>query len=123
MFYHLLFVYGTLMRGFSAHAFLLDSDFVSYGVLYGARLLHLEDGYPGAVEGEGEIYGEVYRVDSVTLKALDLFEEFYEERPEDSFYVRKRKFVRLIPYNDFVEVWVYLLNPVRLEALSFTEVP
>ncbi|SMP04292.1 Uncharacterized conserved protein YtfP, gamma-glutamylcyclotransferase (GGCT)/AIG2-like family [Desulfurobacterium pacificum] len=119
----LLFVYGTLMSGFSAHTFLMDSEFVSHGVLYGARLLHLEDGFPAAVEGEGEVFGEVYRVDSLTLAAIDAFEEFWEDFPERSFYLRKKKFVRLIPMNDFVEAWVYILNPKFLSIVSYTEVP
>jgi gamma-glutamylcyclotransferase (GGCT)/AIG2-like uncharacterized protein YtfP len=123
MYYELLFVYGTLMSGLSAHAFLLDSEFVAYGILYGAKLLHLDEGYPGVVEGEGRVFGEVYRVDSFTLAAIDFFEEFYENFPERSFYLRVKKPVRLIPFNDFVDVWVYLLNPVVLEKLSFTEVP
>ncbi len=119
----LLFVYGTLMSGFSAHAFLMDSEFVSHGVLYGAKLLHIEDGFPAAVEGEGEVFGEVYRVDSLTLAAIDVFEEVWEDFPEKSFFFRKRKFVRLIPMNDFVEAWVYVLNPKFLPVISYTEVP
>ena len=121
--YTLLFVYGTLMSGFSAHVFLFDSEFVAYVVLYGARLLHLEEGYPGVVEGEGAVFGEVYRVDSLTISAVDLFEGLYEDFPERSVYVRVKKPVRLIPFGDFVDAWVYLLNPSFVEELSFTEVP
>jgi gamma-glutamylcyclotransferase (GGCT)/AIG2-like uncharacterized protein YtfP len=123
MYYELLFVYGTLMSGLSAHTFLFDSEFVAHGILYGAKLLHIEDGYPGVIEGEGEVFGEVYRVDSLTLAAIDLFEEFYEHFPERSLYIRTRKPVRLIPFNDFVDAWVYILNPSAVERLSFTEVP
>ncbi len=123
VYYDLLFVYGTLMSGLSAHAFLLDSEFVSHGVVYGVKLLHFEEGFPGAVEGEGEVVGEVYRVDALTIAAIDAFEEFYEGFPEKSFYIRVKKPVRLIPYNEFVEAWIYLLNPRVLNRLSFTEVP
>jgi len=120
-FNHLLFVYGTLMSGFSAHAFLIDAQFISHGILYGARLVHLEEGFPGAIEGEGEVIGEVYRVDELTLKAIDLYEEFNELFPEESFFIRKLRPVRLIPMNEWVEAWVYLLNPKL--AGEFTEVP
>jgi gamma-glutamylcyclotransferase (GGCT)/AIG2-like uncharacterized protein YtfP len=120
--FQLLFVYGTLMSGFSGHeAFLVDSQFVSHGILYGARLVHLEEGFPGALEGEGQILGEVYRVDEFTLKAIDLYEEFNELFPEKSFYLRKLKPVWLIPMNEWVEAWVYLLNPKLV--IEFTEVP
>jgi len=121
--YQLLFVYGTLMNGLSAHTFLIDSPFISHGILYGARLVHLRDGFPGVIEGEGTVFGEVYRVDELTLKAIDLFEEFNELFPEESFYIRKLKPVRLIPMNEFVEAWVYFLNPMLVEDLDFTEVP
>jgi len=120
--FQLLFVYGTLMSGFSGHAaFLVDSQFISHGILYGARLVHLEEGFPGALEGEGQILGEVYRVDEFTLKAIDLYEEFNEPFPEKSFYLRKLKPVWLIPMNEWVEAWVYLLNPKLV--VEFTEVP
>jgi len=121
--YQLLFVYGTLMSGLSAHAFLLDSVFISHGVLYGAKLVHLSEGYPGVVEGEGKVFGEVYRVDDFTLKAIDLFEDYNEFFPEESFYLRKKKYVRLIPMNEFVEAWTYFLNPSVLESFEFTEIP
>ncbi|MEO2068661.1 MAG: gamma-glutamylcyclotransferase family protein [Desulfurobacteriaceae bacterium] len=123
MYFELLFVYGTLMSGFSAHTFLFDSEFVAHGILYGAKLLHLEEGYPGVIEGEGRVFGEVYRVDPLTLKAIDLFEEFYENFPENSLYIRVKKPVMLIQFNDFVDAWVYLLNKDLLDRLSFTEVP
>ncbi|RUM87165.1 MAG: hypothetical protein DSZ25_03915 [Thermovibrio sp.] len=121
--YQLLFVYGTLMSGLSAHSFLIDSAFISHGILYGARLIHLSEGYPAVVEGEGRVFGEVYRVDDLTLKAIDLFEDFNELFPEESFYIRKMKQVRLIPMNEFVEAWAYFLNPSLVESLEFTEVP
>ncbi len=118
---HLLFVYGTLMSGFSAHTFLIDAQFISHGILYGARLVHLEEGFPGVIEGEGEVFGEVYRVDEITLKAIDLYEEFNELLPKESLFIRKVKPIRLIPMNEWVEAWVYLLNPSLVE--EFIEVP
>ena len=120
-FNQLLFAYGTLMVGFSAHAFLIDAQFISHGILYGARLVHLPEGFPGAIEGEGEILGEVYRVDEETLRAIDRYEEYYEDSPEKSLFIRKLKPVRLIPMDEWVEAWVYLLNPSLVK--EFTEVP
>jgi len=119
--YELLFVYGTLMSGFSAHAFLMDSQFISHGILYGARLIHLPQGFPGALEGEGKIVGEVYRVDRLTLKAIDLYEDYNEELTEESLFIRKLKPVKLIPLNEWIEAWVYIFNKELLE--EFTEIP
>ncbi|WP_456456887.1 gamma-glutamylcyclotransferase family protein [Thermovibrio sp.] len=121
MTYELLFVYGTLMSGFSAHAFLMDSQFISHGILYGARLIHLPQGFPGALEGEGEVIGEVYRVDSLTLKAIDAYEDYNEEFENESLFIRKLKPIKLIPLNEWVEAWVYIFNEKLLE--EFTEIP
>ena len=123
IFSELLFVYGTLMSGFSAHTLLKDAHFVAHGVLYGAKLLHVEDKFPAVIDGEGKVFGEVYRVETFTLKAVDIFEGFYEEFPENSFYLREKRPIRLIPYGDFVEAWVYILNPRFLSSLKFTEIP
>ncbi len=121
MTYELLFVYGTLMSGFSAHTFLMDSQFISHGILYGAKLIHLPQGFPGALEGKGKIVGEVYRVDRLTLKAIDIYEDYNEEFSEESLFIRKLKPVKLIPLNEWIEAWVYILNKELLE--EFTEIP
>lgn len=121
MTYELLFVYGTLMSGFSAHAFLMDSQFISHGILYGARLIHLPQGFPGALEGEGEVIGEVYRVDSLTLKAIDIYEDYNEAFKNESLFIRKLKPIKLIPLNEWVEAWVYIFNEKLLK--EFTEIP
>ncbi len=121
MTYELLFVYGTLMSGFSAHAFLMDSQFISHGILYGARLIHLPQGFPGALEGEGEVIGEVYRVDSLTLKAIDAYEDYNEEFENESLFIRKLKPIKLIPLNEWVEAWVSIFNEKLPEEV--TEIP
>ncbi len=69
---HLLFVYGTLMRGLALHH-LLDgqAEFVGAASIRG-RLVDL-DGYPGALaDRTGRIRGELYRLQSARLlPALD----------------------------------------------------
>ncbi|SNR71232.1 gamma-glutamylcyclotransferase family protein [Desulfurobacterium atlanticum] len=119
--FHLLFVYGTLMSGFSANIFLSDTSFVGYGILYGGKLVHLKEGYPAVVEGNGRVFGEVYQVDYSTLKAIDFFEEFFEDFPSHSLYLRVKKPVKLLPYNDFVDAWVYFLNS-SLVSIDYMEI-
>jgi gamma-glutamylcyclotransferase (GGCT)/AIG2-like uncharacterized protein YtfP len=68
----LLFVYGTLMRGFGLHTLLEGrADFVGEASTR-ARLVDLGR-YPGAVrDSVGAVHGEVYRIaDSALLAALD----------------------------------------------------
>ena len=68
----LLFVYGTLMRGYPLHALLEGrSALVGEGVVPG--LLFDLGRYPAALPGEGaSIRGEVYRLDDAALwRTLD----------------------------------------------------
>ena len=79
----LLFVYGTLKRGLSNHAFLAGQEFVGQGrTLPRYRLYHCGP-YPGLVtvlEGGIAVEGEVWRVDEPTLRRLDEFEERFDRR-------------------------------------------
>lgn len=63
----LLFVYGTLMRGFSLHRLLVGrAEYLGAGTVK-ARLLDLGS-YPGAVRDvHGVVTGEVYRVSEPRL--------------------------------------------------------
>ena len=78
-----LFVYGTLMRGFRNHYRLLDSEFI--GPAWTKPIYRLYDcgTYPGLVwEEDGEsIGGELFRVTSEVMAALDEFERQYERKP------------------------------------------
>jgi len=75
----LVFLYGTLMRGRSAHHLLGDDvRFVDIHAARGWTLLDLGE-YPGAVRGTGEIHGEVFDLPRDRLLDLD----DYEEVPDD----------------------------------------
>jgi gamma-glutamylcyclotransferase (GGCT)/AIG2-like uncharacterized protein YtfP len=94
----LLFVYGTLMRGFGLHRVLAGgATFVGEGRVAGC-LLDL-GAYPGLVEGEGTVRGEVYRLDQpALLPALD--------REEGREYERRRTIASLAD-GRHVSAWVY----------------
>jgi gamma-glutamylcyclotransferase (GGCT)/AIG2-like uncharacterized protein YtfP len=94
----LLFVYGTLMRGYGLHALLAPgATLVGEGTVRG-RLLDLGR-YPGLVEGAGRIHGEVYRLDdSELLPVLD--------REEGYNFVRRRAVVTLAGGRR-VSAWLY----------------
>ncbi|MEA3016206.1 MAG: hypothetical protein QOI38_928 [Sphingomonadales bacterium] len=103
----LVFLYGSLRRdepmfrelGLSrALEFLGESAFP--GVLY-----DLGD-YPGAVPGDGLVFGELYRItDTTILAALDKYEEFDPNRIERSLFLR-----RAVPIPGRGEAWVYFYN-------------
>ena len=79
----LLFVYGTLMRGFALHAMLERcADFVGVGQTAG--LLFDLGRYPAALrDGGGVVRGEVYRLkDPALWRALDSAEGSQYHRGE-----------------------------------------
>ena len=81
---HLIFVYGSLQRGFYNHHFLKDATFVcetrtqarAYDLVAMPSLDVPGEVYPAVIkDGAYHISGEVYEVDEVTLAALDDLEE------------------------------------------------
>lgn len=89
-----LFVYGTLMQGFSnpfAEKLHESASFEGYGHFTG--LLYNVSWYPGAVyaaESAGKVYGEVYRIKNAPelIPALDEYEDVLPDEAE-SLYIRR----------------------------------
>ncbi len=84
---HYVFVYGSLRYGFELHHLIAKSRYVGLGFVEGYIMYNL-GGYPGVVKGDGIVWGEVYEVNSETLRKLDEVEDF--EGLEDDLYVRER---------------------------------
>ncbi len=111
--HELLFVYGTLRRGFAAHALLrrLGARLKGNGAVPG--ILYDLGTYPGArpAEGCGLIAGEVYAVPNApaSLAAIDRYEGYRESQPQASEFVRARVRVALQDATA-VEAWIYWLN-------------
>ena len=104
----LLFVYGSLMRGLELHEQLAGALFVARGRISGT-LVSLGE-YPGLIEGDGDVHGELYRLDSAAmLCAIDDLEEYDAQRPEQSLYLRVERDVRLDD-GSTVRACVYLYN-------------
>lgn len=81
----LLFVYGTLMRGESAHALLGPTARFIAEAQTEPRFTLLDMGeYPALVEGgTTAVRGELYEIDAALLESLDRYEdvpELYERR-------------------------------------------
>jgi gamma-glutamylaminecyclotransferase len=94
-----LFVYGSLRRGGSDHHRLEGAEDLGPARTAPAyRLLSL-GAYPGLVDGDGEVAGELWRVDAAKLAELD----DYEDHP--SLY--RRSLVRLDD-GRAVEAYLYL---------------
>jgi len=71
-----VFVYGTLMKDQPNHKFLIGSQFISRGLVYG-QMYRLWS-FPGLKMDTGKefrpYWGEVYRADDKTLSRLDILE-------------------------------------------------
>lgn len=103
----MLFTYGTLMRGYPLHAVLAGRvTLLASGTARG-RLLDLGR-YPGLVEGDGRVSGEVYRLDDPELLPMLDREEGYN-------FDRRRAIVTLAGGRR-VRAWLYRYRGPRERA-------
>jgi len=111
----LLFVYGTLMRGYShpmARLLAANADFLGEASCRG-RLYKVKH-YPGLVlsdEASDVVFGELYRLRAAEalLREFDIYEACGESFPEPTQYVRQRLPVTLAG-GSVIEAWTYLYN-------------
>ena len=114
----LVFVYGTLRRG-GSNAFRMEgAEFVGEGFVRGE--LYAISWYPGLVLDDhgGEVKGDVFRVGSDLLRALDDFEGLSAGEIEGSEYRRleARLFLDGVATGEIVRGWVYeWIGPVADE--------
>jgi gamma-glutamylcyclotransferase (GGCT)/AIG2-like uncharacterized protein YtfP len=101
---HLVFVYGTLLKGEANHRLLAGAEPLGTHRTRPCFTLLDLGAYPGAVAGGATaIGGEVYRIDGGTLARLDRLEEYprlYDRRPIDTPYGR---------------AWIYLYRGRRAD--------
>ena len=71
-----VFVYGTLRQGAPNHNIIKMGrcELVGKVVVSGYDMFDTGMGYPGVIEGDGDVTGEVWNVDDDTVKALDMLE-------------------------------------------------
>jgi gamma-glutamylcyclotransferase (GGCT)/AIG2-like uncharacterized protein YtfP len=105
----LVFVYGSLMRGFDLHHLMKAGELLGAGAVDGT-LVSLGR-YPALVDAPGRVRGEVYRFDDLAaaLDVLDDVEEFDPADPENSVYVRAARQVALDGGSDVI-AWVYVYH-------------
>jgi len=91
---YIVFVYGTLKKGFRLHSYLNNAKFLGEGFVKGYDM-YLVDWYPAIVKGKGVVYGEIYGVDEETLEILDKVEDegFLYKRIKEKIYMKNGKTV------------------------------
>ena len=103
---NLVFVYGTLKKGFGNHRLLVKAEFMCPSYIFDGKMLDL-GAFPAVVDGAREIHGELYSVDKATLASLDRLEG------HPTFYER-RKVHAMVPdgpgQEGDMEAWCYFLS-------------
>jgi gamma-glutamylcyclotransferase (GGCT)/AIG2-like uncharacterized protein YtfP len=109
----LVFFYGTLMSGFRREGRTrvdLALEAVGYGFIQ-AVLFDIGI-YPAAIPAlDSRVHGEVHRMltPETVLQALDEFEGYSRDKPDDSLYVRSETPVSF-PDGRVERAWVYFYN-------------
>lgn len=100
----MMFTYGTLLRGFNTHKKELKGkdgvEFVGKANITGKEM-YAKTTYPVVVEGDGVIYGEVYKIENENVIArIDALEE-------GAGYERVRETATLLDKDKDVDVMFY----------------
>ena len=101
----LIFVYGSLKKGFNNNWYLENSEFVCNDMTEPKWEMINLGSFPGVIPNASyNIYGEVYEIDDETLKMLDQLEG------HPTLYTRKT--VKLKKTKE--PVWMYIFNDYEL---------
>jgi gamma-glutamylcyclotransferase (GGCT)/AIG2-like uncharacterized protein YtfP len=106
-----LFAYGLLLKGMRYHDSHLSGhgEFVSHAKAEG-RLVYLSGpDIPAMLAGEGDVTGELYRIDDSHLPVLDYLFGVVDGRPEKSEYVRRLVDVETVADGDCM-AWAYFMR-------------
>ena len=104
-----IFVYGTLMRGKSAHKYLAKARFLGSGSLRNYALYRIS-WFPGIRPKEGyEVLGEVYEIMTEDLPAMDAYEG------EGELYHR-RKVTIVMEDGSMKKAWAYIYAYMAVSA-------
>ena len=100
---NLVFVYGTLKKGFGNHRLLAKAKFIAPAFIMDGKMLNL-GAFPAVIAGDMDIEGEIYSVDKDTLASLDRLEG------HPTFYERKQVEAYLDDERMPAEAWCYFLS-------------
>lgn len=84
----LLFVYGSLRQGMDNAPLLSRARLVARSAWVDGFLYDTGEGYPGMINGQGRVWGEVYQITQWELKRIDRLENYYGPEHPDNLYER-----------------------------------
>lgn len=98
----LIFVYGTLKRGFGNNRIIADQNYLGLGETVASTFqMYSLGGFPGVVRGSKTIRGELFEVDEEAFARCD--------RLEGHPYFYRREQVEVTGINGVVQLaWIYI---------------
>lgn len=102
------FVYGTLLKGMQLYECLWRAPCIGLAFTWG-DLYDLGE-YPGMIQGNGLVYGEVYKIDNEILEGLDQIEGVFPGQEEYCLYLRKEITSTLMKDGKTIKAWAYFYN-------------
>lgn len=101
---HTIFVYGTLKQNFGNHRIIEGQNFIGKGTTADSAFKMLDLGaFPGVVDGQGIIHGEIYEVDDNGFTRCDHLEGY------PNFYTRRQ--IEVVAEDGAKHLcWMYMLN-------------
>jgi gamma-glutamylcyclotransferase (GGCT)/AIG2-like uncharacterized protein YtfP len=110
-----LAVYGLLRSGETGfERFGLAGAFAPLGPCVIPGQLYDLGAYPGLIDGEGDVVGELFEVrDLGVMPALDAFEDYWPEQPDRSRYERVQVQLKTPHRLAWVYVWRLGLDDAR----------
>ncbi|MEM1296559.1 MAG: gamma-glutamylcyclotransferase family protein [Verrucomicrobiota bacterium] len=102
---HLLFVYGSLKRGFSNHFFLLEAQWVGEANTESSYRMFDYGGFPAVIRDEEQGYsirGELWKIDDTCLSQIDVLEGV-----DSGLYERSTTLLE-VPWDQKEDVIMYL---------------
>ena len=113
----LLFVYGTLKRGYGNNVLLKDARFVSEAVTFDSSYVMWGRGFPLVIEGQNDghpVKGELFYIDEEQLASCDRL----EGHPD--WYCRQTRFFKRVDKDGkdkgVVSAWIYLQPKMPVSA-------
>jgi gamma-glutamylcyclotransferase (GGCT)/AIG2-like uncharacterized protein YtfP len=115
-----VFVYGTLKPGGRAYRRFCEPSVLAMATARApGRLYELSMGYPAMTLEAGWVQGMRLTFDDPeALKAMDEFEDYYPNHPEDSEYQRICHTVYVGDSSNPFVAWVYTMEPQQIETLQ-----
>lgn len=109
----LIFVYGTLKRGFGNNRIIADQKYIGHGITQIANWqMYSLGGFPGVTRGSKAITGELWEVDEASFARCDTLEG------HPYFYRREQVNVLVGDEEHVAWMYIYQRSTVGLEPVE-----